>query len=719
MITFSVKRECSLEVLKNFVAVIAPLFCLVIMLHFFHNGWRGFCLRDDNLKQWIHIINAGLNQFFHGKGMPFYNFFIYEGVEIYDEGYYGLYNPLMWIAFLLGKIIGAETISLYIFLLIFCGNLVIYKITAENKLPYGMRFLVVFSFTFLPIFYYQGQRWYYVWNNYLVVPLIIYSLNIWKRLSVRKNIFLIAFIFLLSVTLGNAQYTFMSFISWGILTFFTLKNNKKYLFYFICGWLIGGMLSMPFIWGLLSAAKRGRCISHNFFSSPIHPLRYLFFTLLPDNNSLKTMFYDIFLPKQHYVADYYQYCISFLFLGIFGFLTLGFVFHFKKNKNIFAMQCLFLFLFWTIYMGGEEFILASLLYHVPLVKMFEHLFKAVYIMPSFLVLPACVEIKYLEEKYFSKKNAKYVIYATFIFLLLFQIYEANRANGEYYRMNDYSYIKHFSKSINIKDYRFLFFTDNGDDVWSLYPIPYINSTVTAKLQTVGGFEPFHGAVSNSMLDLYAGVDWMRMTHGNCIVKNEVLKYFDDDDNNVSKFAAALRQNSVRYIITRNSELTDFSDRLLSAGVSIKKIDYNDDVNVYIYEFSNIPAIATDEKGGALNIESIELDRLKIQLPNHALTKIVLRERFNKHLKAYHVLKSGHRDKLDLFAASDTVEILFSENSEFGGSVIVRYENCIYSIGVCITIILLLAIIVFFLNLMLPSNCLFRRHDKIVNKQAVM
>lgn len=220
-------------VIKTISIIVIPIIILVFFI--LKENWNRWGMWNDNQRQWIHIMDRALSNFFSGKGMPLYDFFNYGGVEIFDEGYYGLYNPLIWIAWLLGKALCSETMPVYIYLCIILGNLAVYLITRELDVPYFNSFLIVLLYMFVPTLYNPGN-WYFVWMNYWIVPMLVFSVMVRDRLSKVMNILLPSLLLLASILSGNSQYTVMHFISWaGICLILFVKNYKN-----ACVW--GGVL---------------------------------------------------------------------------------------------------------------------------------------------------------------------------------------------------------------------------------------------------------------------------------------------------------------------------------------------------------------------------------------------------------------------------------------------------------------------------------------------
>lgn len=218
------------NILKIGLIIIIPILILTVFI--LKENWNRWGMWNDNQRQWIHIMDSALCDFFTGKGMPLYNFFNYNGVEIFDEGYYGLYNPLIWLAWILGKILCAETIPVYMYICIILGNITVYIITRKLNISYFNSCLIVLVYMFSPVLYNAGN-WYFVWMNYWIIPMLILSIMLWDKSANLMNIILPSMLLLTSILSGNIQYTVMHFISWGIVCLVLCASCKYGGGYFI------------------------------------------------------------------------------------------------------------------------------------------------------------------------------------------------------------------------------------------------------------------------------------------------------------------------------------------------------------------------------------------------------------------------------------------------------------------------------------------------------
>ena len=65
---------------------------------------------DDNILQWGPVINKAFDNIFSGKGIPYWNFYQYKGINIFSSGYYGLAESI-YVCFLCHKPLSFKRLS--------------------------------------------------------------------------------------------------------------------------------------------------------------------------------------------------------------------------------------------------------------------------------------------------------------------------------------------------------------------------------------------------------------------------------------------------------------------------------------------------------------------------------------------------------------------------------------------------------------------------------
>ncbi len=446
------------------------------------------------------------------------------------------------------------------------------------------------------------------------------------------------------------------------------------------------------MYGLISASGRSSYFrdGRSFLSCPYHPFKYVFSVLVPNTGTIKSWFDTFFLPNQKGAIYYDGYNTRFLFMG--GFLIFVMVYLTRvaisketgqEKERFYSMAgvaCLWAVFFWILYIGGESFILAGILAHFPVIKGFRFLYKAIYVIPSLLVLPASIG---LSKVCGFKVKWKIAIYAVCFICLAEQVYECKSAIAEPYIEYDYEYLQEI-EGFEKNNYRVLFLTADEDNHEIIDCMPYANANVTAGIQTIGGFELTCGKLPESMKTLYAGVEWVGLSGSNAVQKSDLLNYFDEDRENLRKFILALDENSVGYIMTRNADLDDIFRKMEEYGYLTEIIYHNDQNQVEIYKIKNVVPLATDETGKQIDITKLDLDQFEM-LTGGESKKIKLNIRYNKNLHAYFTDYNGDRYDADIQQNGNGVQVNLPSSE---GVLIIKYENKIYSMGIFLAIVYL-------------------------------
>ena len=274
-----------LRLLSFIFAVTLPLFLIVFVM--LPDSWKELGLFDDTTFQWLPIMNKALNQFFAGNGIPYYDFYNFKGMEIFDEGYYGLYNPLIWLAYIVRYLTKIETTVVYTYECMLIGNIVVYLLGEKLKANYATKLILILSY-FGGCGLYGRICWYYIWENYWIIPAIIISLfNIYEER--REGIVSLIFILVFSILSGNIQYTayhYLIVIMYITILGICLRKSCKSLKWAASSLVISISLSAPFLLLLNIAGKRSFYFSgynSDFFTMPVNPLEYIIFNSVPAN----------------------------------------------------------------------------------------------------------------------------------------------------------------------------------------------------------------------------------------------------------------------------------------------------------------------------------------------------------------------------------------------------------------------------------------------------
>ncbi len=160
--------------------VIYSLLIFVILLA----GNKDAFYASDDIMQWGPVVNKGFEQIFSGKGIPYWDFYQYKGLDIFSSGYYGFLNPFMYISYFISRFILAgqiETLNVYKWIMYCLGNLTIYKVLEDFSLRKTTIVIAVLTYS-TSLMFFEYIDFYFYFNNYFFVPFMI-----WIIMHVRNN----------------------------------------------------------------------------------------------------------------------------------------------------------------------------------------------------------------------------------------------------------------------------------------------------------------------------------------------------------------------------------------------------------------------------------------------------------------------------------------------------------------------------------------------------
>ena len=173
-----------------------------------------FCY-DDNLTQWLPVINDIFSDLFQTGRLNIWNFYLMGGINVLDTGIYSILNPFMLLGFLIHRLSGvSNTITICIYLTVAVAMCIYYYAFRKNGLSVPCSFAVLYCLLACSSFYNFGH-WYYVFNNLLIGSLVLLYFSCMIN-GKYKYIFL-GIVLGESIYLGNVQYTVMWYIAVGLI----------------------------------------------------------------------------------------------------------------------------------------------------------------------------------------------------------------------------------------------------------------------------------------------------------------------------------------------------------------------------------------------------------------------------------------------------------------------------------------------------------------------
>jgi len=267
---------------------------------------------DDNAMQWGPIVRSAFDSIFAGKGIPYVDLFQYKGLEIFSSGYYGLTNIFMYISYMISRFIlsySVDTLVVYEWLLYWLGLWCMYLILHSLKIRTSLTLTALFAYSTLIIFFIYGF-YYFIFNCYLMVPLLVYVLM--KIKSTRFEWFVPGILLAFSLTLGHVQYAcFIVMMFCIIFVVFSVQDCKiSYILKMFTNIFVFALLSsLLLILSINISGIRGIIVNdpEGFFAYSIPQSG--FFSLFP----------TYILEKNTIDKEYFQDSLG---LGIFAYLPL-------------------------------------------------------------------------------------------------------------------------------------------------------------------------------------------------------------------------------------------------------------------------------------------------------------------------------------------------------------------------------------------------------------
>lgn len=238
-------------------------------------------LVDDNRTQWYPVMERAFEDFWKTGRIYCYDFYQMKGMPIAEQGYYGVMNPFMLLAYTLTKLLpgGVDAITFYIGLMVVLGNFFLYLTCRRLGCQQVSAFLLTMTYGTMGCFW-AFYVWYYVFNNYFLVPLLVY---VFLRCTQGGKLSYCAcgIVLAMDLWMGNVQYTVYHYMLFGVLclTMFILKD--RCYFKILCSNAAVGIgLSLPMLLLLLQASG-GFGQQENFMTYPLLYVSLLIHSVIP------------------------------------------------------------------------------------------------------------------------------------------------------------------------------------------------------------------------------------------------------------------------------------------------------------------------------------------------------------------------------------------------------------------------------------------------------
>lgn len=192
---------------RNLIPVLVIVLYSILFFAVILSKNRSSLYVDDNILQWGPVINKAFDNIFSGKGMPYWNFYQYKGINIFSSGYYGLLNPFMYVSYAISHYLlngFLETLIVYEIIMYMLGNLMMYKILRTLNLKRSTIIIAMLTYSTSVIFF-LFSFYYFTFNNYFFMPFLMWTFI--QTNSKRTRYFIPGIVLAFSLLMGHVQFS--------------------------------------------------------------------------------------------------------------------------------------------------------------------------------------------------------------------------------------------------------------------------------------------------------------------------------------------------------------------------------------------------------------------------------------------------------------------------------------------------------------------------------
>lgn len=192
---------------RNLIPVLVIVLYSILFFAVILSKNRSSLYVDDNILQWGPVINKAFDNIFSGKGIPYWNFYQYKGINIFSSGYYGLLNPFMYVSYAISHYLMngfLETLIVYEIIMYIIGNLMMYKILRTLDLKRSTIIIAMLTYSTSVIFF-LFSFYYFTFNNYFFMPFLMWTFI--QTNSKRIRYFIPGIVLAFSLLMGHVQFS--------------------------------------------------------------------------------------------------------------------------------------------------------------------------------------------------------------------------------------------------------------------------------------------------------------------------------------------------------------------------------------------------------------------------------------------------------------------------------------------------------------------------------
>lgn len=192
---------------RNLIPVLVIVLYSILFFAIILSKNRSSLYVDDNILQWGPVINKAFDNIFSGKGIPYWNFYQYKGINIFSSGYYGLLNPFMYVSYAISHYLlngFLETLIVYEIIMYMLGNLMMYKILRTLNLKRSTIIIAMLTYS-TSIIFFLFSFYYFTFNNYFFMPFLMWTFI--QTNSKRTRYFIPGIVLAFSLLMGHVQFS--------------------------------------------------------------------------------------------------------------------------------------------------------------------------------------------------------------------------------------------------------------------------------------------------------------------------------------------------------------------------------------------------------------------------------------------------------------------------------------------------------------------------------
>ena len=192
---------------RNLIPVLVIVLYSILFFTVILSKNRSSLYVDDNILQWGPVINKAFDNIFSGKGIPYWNFYQYKGINIFSSGYYGLLNPFMYVSYAISHYLlngFLETLIVYEIIMYMLGNLMMYKILKLLNLKRSTIIIAILTYS-TSIIFFLHSFYYFTFNNYFFMPFLMWTFI--QTNSKRTRYFIPGIVLAFSLLMGHVQFS--------------------------------------------------------------------------------------------------------------------------------------------------------------------------------------------------------------------------------------------------------------------------------------------------------------------------------------------------------------------------------------------------------------------------------------------------------------------------------------------------------------------------------